>query len=73
MNDVPVQESASCDSLVGQVADEFLARLERGESPDVEEYARRHPEVGALLRQVLASLRAIRAAPPSPLRAPRPY
>ena len=45
------------DSLVGQVADEFLRRQERGERPDPEEYAARHPEAASLIRNALQSLR----------------
>lgn len=49
----------SLESLVGQVADEFLLRQQRGENPDIEEYAARHPDAAPLLRAVLASLRLI--------------
>jgi hypothetical protein len=49
----------SLDSLVGRVADEFLARQERGERPDPEEYAARHPEAADLIRRALAALRAV--------------
>src|SRR5262245_50283744 len=68
MNNLSVKDSASLNSLVGRVADEFLARLEGSEDPDVEEYARRHPEAGPLLRRVLASLRAVCSVPPGALR-----
>jgi WD40 repeat protein/serine/threonine protein kinase len=44
------------ESLVGQVADEFLRRQERGERPDVEEYAARYPQAAPVLRKVLAAL-----------------
>src|SRR5262245_57055377 len=64
MSDVPVEQAASLDSLMGQLADEFLTRLERGEDPDVEEYAGRNPEAADLIRQALAALRSVRAAPP---------
>ena len=43
MTDTFVREDLSLDSLVAQVADEFLARQRRGERPDVEEYVARHP------------------------------
>jgi tetratricopeptide (TPR) repeat protein/tRNA A-37 threonylcarbamoyl transferase component Bud32 len=48
----------SPESLVGRVADEFLARQERGELPDPEEYAARHPAAADLIRRTLAALRA---------------
>jgi tetratricopeptide (TPR) repeat protein len=46
--------AASVESLVAQVADEFHERQARGERPDPEEYAARHPEAAPLLRKVLA-------------------
>jgi serine/threonine protein kinase/Flp pilus assembly protein TadD len=56
----PLDESAGAlESLVGRVADEFTDRLRRGERPDVEEYARRHPWAAVLLREVLQPLQAL--------------
>jgi tetratricopeptide (TPR) repeat protein len=55
---------AGLESLVGRVADEFTERLQRGERPDVEEYAGRHPQAAALLREALEPLKAL--APPDP-------
>ena len=52
--------NASMEALVGQVADEFTQRLNRGEKPSVEEHAERHPEIGDLLREVLPALRLLR-------------
>jgi hypothetical protein len=51
-----VREQVSLESLVGQVADDFLQRQERGERPDVEEYAARYPNAAPVLRKVLAAL-----------------
>src|SRR5262245_9424927 len=48
------------DSVVAQLADEFLEALARGERPDADAYARRHPAHEAVVRQVLASLELIR-------------
>src|SRR6516225_9882322 len=59
MTDTFVREDLSLDSLVAQVADEFLARQRRGERPDVEEYAARHPQAAPVLRKVLASLQLL--------------
>jgi serine/threonine protein kinase len=47
------------ESLVAEVADEFLECRKRGERPDVEAYAARHPEAAPLLRRVLASLEVV--------------
>jgi tetratricopeptide (TPR) repeat protein len=59
MSDAALHEDGSLDSLVGQVADEFLSRQKRGENPDVEEFVARYPHAAAILRNVLASLRLI--------------
>src|SRR5262249_44061759 len=56
----PAVENLSVETLVAQVADEFIHRLGRGESPDVEEYAGRHPALAAVLRQVLPALQVLR-------------
>jgi hypothetical protein len=50
---------SAMEALLGQVADEFTERLNRGEQPDIEDYARRYPEIADLLRQVLAALQAM--------------
>src|SRR5688500_14468244 len=46
----------SPESLIGQIADEFLRRRESGERPSIEEYAERHPAIAAQLRRVLGAL-----------------
>ena len=51
-----VAENGSLEALAAQVVDEFLARQRRGGKPDPEEYAARHPEASAVLREVLAAL-----------------
>jgi serine/threonine protein kinase/Tfp pilus assembly protein PilF len=50
---------AALEALLGRVADEFTERLNRGEQPDIEDYARRYPDIGGLLRQVLAALQVM--------------
>jgi serine/threonine protein kinase len=54
-----VRDELSLESLVAEVADEFLERQRNGEQPDVEEYAARHPQAAELLRRVLVSLQWI--------------
>jgi serine/threonine protein kinase len=61
MNKSAAVESLSVEALVSQVADEFVERLGHGEQPDVEEYARRHPTITAVLRQVLPALQILRS------------
>ena len=59
MNSQAQDEKQSVESLVGQIAGEFTERLNRGEHPDIEEYAARYPEIAGLLRQALPALQAI--------------
>ena len=56
MPECQIQEEVVLESLVGQVADEFLRRQERGERPDVEEFAARYPQAAPILRKVLGAL-----------------
>jgi serine/threonine protein kinase len=60
MNDVSAVSSHSIDELVGRITDEFLERLDRGEQPQAEDYARRFPEVAAVIRQVFPALEWMR-------------
>src|SRR5262249_13075228 len=53
------------ESLVSRLTDEFVERLARGEQPDVEEYAGRHPELAAVLRQLLPALAALHGPAPA--------
>ena len=48
------------EALVGRVADEFTERLNRGESPGIEEYAERYPEIRDLLVETLTVLQLVR-------------
>src|SRR5262249_40492904 len=60
MNHTLSTTNLSAEALVGQVADEFLQRLNCGEQPDIDEYTRRHPEIDSILRHVLATLQLVR-------------
>ncbi len=59
MSAASVQQDVSLESLVAQVADEFVGRQKRGEQPDVEEYAARYPQYASVVREVLNALRVI--------------
>jgi tetratricopeptide (TPR) repeat protein len=59
MTALPVHEALSLESLVAEVADEFLARQKRGERPSIDEYARRYPQFATVLGQVLSSLELV--------------
>jgi tetratricopeptide (TPR) repeat protein/predicted Ser/Thr protein kinase len=50
---------------LGRIADEFLNRLQRGESPTVEEYVAANPELTDVLRNVLPLVRASHSTDPS--------
>jgi serine/threonine protein kinase len=65
MNDTTTYYGLSVEDLVGQVADEFIDRLDRGEAPDVEEYVRRYPQFGVILRDVLSALQLLRRSEPA--------
>jgi serine/threonine protein kinase len=56
MNDPSSTQDHPLDNLVGELAEEFLEGLRRGEKPTAEEYAQRHPEAAELIRQVFPSL-----------------
>src|SRR5690348_12798308 len=49
-------QDASAEALMGEIVDEFLERLHRGERPEVEEYARRYTPFATILRQMLPAL-----------------
>src|SRR5262245_14845531 len=62
MSEPPRLDEEPLESLVARVADEFDHRRKQGENPDIEEYARRHPEAASLLRRVLAALDLVDAS-----------
>ena len=59
-NSITAGGDVSVESLMAQVADEYLERLERGERPDIEEYSRRYPDIAAFLLQMLPALGLMR-------------
>ena len=67
MTDRPATaRGAELESLLGRLADEFLYRRERGERPDPEEYATRHPEAADVIRRALGSLRLVESVADGP-------
>jgi WD40 repeat protein len=72
MSDSAADREQALESLVGRVADEFTERVQRGEQPDVEDYARRHAEVAEVLRQVLPALQALATSDGETASAPVP-
>jgi serine/threonine protein kinase/Flp pilus assembly protein TadD len=59
MNETEVPRAADTESLLAELADEYMDRLRRGDRPDIEEYARRYPQFAAVLRNVLPALAVI--------------
>jgi serine/threonine protein kinase/predicted Zn-dependent protease len=57
MTDVTIDSTA--EALMGQIVDEFLERLGRRAAPDIEEYARRYPELASVLRHMLPTLQCV--------------
>jgi eukaryotic-like serine/threonine-protein kinase len=53
--------NVSAEVLMGQVVEEFLDSLNRGEQPEVESYVRRYPQLADVLRQMLPALQLMRA------------
>ena len=47
---------AEASVVLGELAEEFSGRVRRGEMPDVEEYARRHPELAERIRALFPTL-----------------
>jgi eukaryotic-like serine/threonine-protein kinase len=52
-------QGEAVEALLGRIADEFTDRCLRGECPEVEEYAGRHPQIADVLRQVLPALQVV--------------
>ena len=63
MSDPAQLDATSQESLLAEIADEFIRRIDRGEQPDVEEYAKRHPQIADVLRQILPALELMRFPP----------
>lgn len=46
----------SDDALLGQLADEFIQKVQKGELPDIEDYALRHPDLAERIRELFPAL-----------------
>jgi serine/threonine protein kinase/Tfp pilus assembly protein PilF len=58
--DPTMVSDGSLDAELGEVADDYLARLDRGEKPDLEDYRRRFPRLSPYLPQILPALDQVR-------------
>ncbi|HKB02995.1 MAG TPA: protein kinase, partial [Gemmataceae bacterium] len=70
MTDSPTNIDPAVAGLLADVADEFHARLTRGEDPDPDEYAARYPEAADAIRGVLATLQLAAPSTTPPLSFP---
>ena len=61
MSDTDGFQDLTVEELLGRAADEFTERLDRGEWPDIEEYAGRYPRLAALIREIFPTLVALRS------------
>jgi serine/threonine protein kinase/tetratricopeptide (TPR) repeat protein len=57
-----VQPNEDIETLIAEIAEDFLQELEQGSDPQVEEYARRYPNAADVLRQVLPVLSMVGAS-----------
>lgn len=62
MNSAVSNPALNTADLLAQAVDEFLQAADLGTPPDVEQYARRHPEIADLLRDVLPALSMLKPA-----------
>jgi serine/threonine protein kinase len=53
-------DDGSVESLVAEVADEYIERVERGEAVDIEEYASKYPDIADIVRKVLPALKLMK-------------
>src|SRR5262249_1329726 len=59
MSELSVTLDPALESLTGRVIEEFQQRVRAGERPDVGDYARLHPPIADVLRQVLPAVRLL--------------
>ncbi len=45
------------DSLLGEVAERYMQQLAGGQQPDIERYAKDHPEIASSIRQTFPALK----------------
>ncbi len=64
MNEPLKLGDTAVEALMGAIVDEFLERLDRGERPEADEYARRYPQLATVLGQMLPALGLLRGSAP---------
>ena len=61
MSEADGSQDVTVEELLARAADEFTERRDRGEQPDIEEYADRYPRLAALIREIFPTLVALRS------------
>src|SRR5690242_18448986 len=59
MSELSTNLDPALESLAGRVIEEYQQRVRAGEQPDVEDYARLHPPIAGVLRQLLPAVRLL--------------
>jgi hypothetical protein len=54
MNEKNSSADDTVESLIAEIADELIQRLNRGEQPKVEEYLERYPQIAGEVRKLRA-------------------
>src|SRR5436309_14323804 len=62
MTEALKQADTAAEALMGEIVDEFLNRVDRGERPEADEYVRRYPQLATVLRQMLPALGLLRGS-----------
>ncbi|MFQ5807491.1 MAG: protein kinase, partial [Phycisphaerae bacterium] len=62
MTDTAYSAGVSHESLMGQIADEYMNRLNRGERVEIDEYVERYPQLATYIRQVFPAFRVMRVS-----------
>ena len=70
MNEVSQAVNGSMEDLVADVVDQFMERVQRGEQPQVEEYAAHYPQAAAVLRSILPALQVLQSSGAAGLQEP---
>src|SRR6516225_8245147 len=59
MSELSASLDPALESLMGRVIEEFQQRVRAGEQPDVKVYARLHPPIADVLRDLLPAVRLL--------------
>src|SRR5258708_2975095 len=57
MTEALKHEDTAAEALMGEIVDEFLQRVDRGERPEADEYVRRYPQPATVRRKMCPAWR----------------